>query len=62
MHCLKESKGWELPNDLSFFKQKAKRIFYENTFGSLELANFLKEKQYKQIEFAGLVSHNLRFS
>lgn len=56
-HCLEGSKGWELPEDFAHFKQKARKIFHKNTFGSLDLANFLQKEQYEQIEFAGLVSH-----
>lgn len=56
-HCLKDSKGHEMPSCVEPFKEKARKIFYKNTFGSLELANFLHKEQYDQIEFAGLVSH-----
>lgn len=57
LHCLKDSVGWQMPDEFSPFLQKATKIFEKNTFGSLDLALFLRQKQYEQIEFCGLVSH-----
>ena len=36
---------------------KAKKVFIKNTFPSLELANYLKDKDYDSVELCGLVSN-----
>lgn len=56
-HCIKESAGWQMSAEFTPFLQKATKIFEKSTFGSLDLAEFLKAQQYEQIEFCGLVSH-----
>ncbi|WP_348518676.1 cysteine hydrolase family protein [Campylobacter sp. CCS1377] len=56
-HCIKESFGWQMPEVFEPFLQKAHKIFYKNTFGSLEFANFIAKSEYEEIHFAGLVSH-----
>ncbi|AJC85721.1 pyrazinamidase / nicotinamidase [Campylobacter sp. RM16704] len=56
-HCIKNTLGWKMPNEFDEYLNKAKKIFYKDTFGSLDLANFLKENYYESIEFCGLVSH-----
>ncbi|MBM0636526.1 cysteine hydrolase family protein [Campylobacter sp. VicNov18] len=56
-HCIKGSFGWYMPKDFEPFLQKAYRIFLKDTFGSLELANFIHKSSYEEIHFAGLVSH-----
>ncbi|MBX2077946.1 cysteine hydrolase family protein [Campylobacter peloridis] len=56
-HCVKNTLGWEMPSAFDEYLKKAKKIFYKDTFGSLELANFLKDSNYKEIHFCGLVSH-----
>ncbi|MCX2683321.1 cysteine hydrolase family protein [Campylobacter sp. MIT 21-1685] len=57
LHCQKNTQGWQMPNEFEPFLQKATKIFYKNTFGSLELANFLQDFEYEEIEFCGLISH-----
>ena len=39
------------------FLQKATKVFEKGCFGSLELAEFLRQERYEQVEFCGLVSH-----
>lgn len=56
-HCIKDTQGWQMPQGFEPFLKKAKKIFYKNTFGSLEFANFLSTQNYDEIEFCGLVSH-----
>ncbi|EAL53233.1 cysteine hydrolase family protein [Campylobacter upsaliensis] len=56
-HCIKGTKGWEMPNEFTPFLSKAKKVFHKDTFGSLELANFLAKSPYEEIHFCGLVSH-----
>lgn len=57
IHCIKDSPGWQIPIKLNPFIKKAKKIFHKESFGSLELANYLKDNNYDRVEFCGLVSH-----
>ena len=43
-HCIKDTLGFKMPKEFDIFLKKNKKIFYKDTFGSLELANFLKKK------------------
>lgn len=55
-HCIENTHGWEVYG-------KAKDLlkdclcFQKPTFPSLDLANYLKDKQYKDITLVGVVSH-----
>lgn len=51
-HCIRGTKGWEFPAELSPYVQKAKAIVEKNTFGSTKLPTLLIE--YKAIELCGL--------
>ena len=55
-HCLKNTNGWKV-NSLCDFTDKAKMVFEKNTFPSLDLANYLKNNPYDEIELCGLVSN-----
>lgn len=56
-HCIKNTKGHALYGEVARYEDKASKIFEKNTFGSLDLANFLREKNYSSVELCGLVSH-----
>jgi len=56
-HCIKGSKGWQMPDEFQPFLAKALRIFEKNTFGSLDLADFLRTQNYDELHFCGLISH-----
>ncbi|WP_267525403.1 cysteine hydrolase family protein [Campylobacter sp. MG1] len=60
-HCIKNTKGIEIYGALNDLSKNYKK-FYKNTFGSLELANFIATKNYKNIELVGLVSNICVFS
>lgn len=57
MHCIDNTKGHEVYGNIGKYLKDAKKIFKKNTFGSLELGNFLKDKDYDEIEIAGLVTN-----
>lgn len=57
MHCLRNSGGWELYGQTAVYLPIAKAVFEKNTFGSLDLANFLRTEQYDTVELVGLVSN-----
>ena len=57
VHCLKGSVGHQLYGKVRELIDEKSIIFEKNTFGSLELANYLKNKDYQEIEICGLVSN-----
>lgn len=50
-HCIKGTKGWEICPALSTFEG---RRFEKTTFGSVDLAAYVEDKEYDAIELAGL--------
>ncbi len=56
-HCIENTPGWELYGNTARFHDPHTVTFQKNTFGSLELANFLREEQYEAVELVGLVSN-----
>lgn len=44
-HCIKGTKGWQIQADLATLQDKDTRIFDKLTFGSVELAQYLKEME-----------------
>ena len=51
-HCVKDTDGWKLIDELeniNFIKG-----FEKPTFGSLDLQDFLKSSEYKEIHFVGV--------
>lgn len=44
VHCVKGTKGWELPEELQqFVKEHNCKVFEKPAFGSVELGNYIKE-------------------
>ena len=56
-HCLKGSEGAEIYGQLKEKEKDALKIFESNTFACLDLANYLKDKTYDEIDICGLNSH-----
>ena len=42
MHCIKGTKGWEIRDELKALQNDGTRVFDKLTFGSVELAEYLK--------------------
>lgn len=55
-HCIKGSEGWKVVKEVDYL-EKAIKIFEKPTFPSLDMANFLKDKEYDEVELCGLVSN-----
>jgi len=55
-HCIEGTDGYLLCDELSEALE-GKRAFRKPTFGSIELARFIEEKDYESIELCGLVSN-----
>lgn len=58
-HCIRGTAGWELVPELAAFqRRKGCPVFEKNTFGSVELAQYLREKyeagEVESVEFVGL--------
>ena len=58
-HCIRGSAGWELIPELETFrKREGCHVFEKNTFGSVELAQYLREKyeagEVVSVELIGL--------
>ncbi len=56
-HCIKGTWGHQMPDAFKEYTAKATKIFYKNSFGSLEFANFIAKSSYEELRFCGLVSH-----
>ena len=55
-HCLKGSVGWKVVKEIDYL-DRAIKVFEKPTFPSLELGNYLKDKEYEEVELCGLVSN-----
>lgn len=55
-HCVKGTEGWKLHESVNYLPL-AKKVFEKETFPSLDLANYLKDNKYDEVELCGLVSN-----
>lgn len=54
-HCIKDTDGWQLDKKLEVLRTDDMRVFDKLTFGSVELAAYLKEnKELEQVTLVGL--------
>lgn len=51
LHCIKYTRGWEIVDGLF---EDGERIFDKPTFGSLELAEFVKNQEFDEVELIGV--------
>lgn len=56
VHCVKGSEGWRLYGKVAAYQNQAIACLCKRTFGSVELADFLREHPYDVVELAGVVS------
>ena len=52
-HCIKDTEGFQICDSLKPFAD-ASRIFDKNTFGSLDLMEYVREEGYDDIQLVGL--------
>lgn len=52
-HCMKGSEGWEVVPELKAFAEKVK-VFDKPTFGSTELAEYVKAGNYDEVTIIGV--------
>ena len=56
-HCVQGTPGHEVYGSVKKFLVHAKKVFIKHTFPSLDLATYLKNHPYDQVELCGLVSN-----
>lgn len=56
-HCIIDTHGWELYGDVSSYCTENTKRFLKGGFGSQELADYLKCKEYETIELVGVVTN-----
>uniref|UniRef100_UPI0026EBAB81 isochorismatase family protein n=1 Tax=Ruminococcus flavefaciens TaxID=1265 RepID=UPI0026EBAB81 len=56
-HCIEDTPGHRLYGFTAKERTDKDKVFYKDTFGSLELADYLKFKSYESVELVGLVSN-----
>ena len=56
-HCLAGSEGWALYGGTGQAKRSEDVVIQKGGFPSLELGNWLEEREYDQVELVGLVSY-----
>lgn len=57
MHCIKGTPGHEIYGKVKKYSALVNKIYEKYTFGSLELANDVAKKNYKEITIVGLVTN-----
>lgn len=53
-HCIEGSDGWEIIDELQQFIGEETKIFNKPTFGSVELASYLKNESFDEVTFVGV--------
>ncbi len=56
-HCLQGTEGWKLYGKAAAYQKDAVACLNKCTFGSVELADYLREHSYDAVELAGVVSN-----
>lgn len=56
-HCFKGTEGWKLYGRVAELLLEGDKCFEKPAFGSLELGEYLRQRNYSSIELVGLVSN-----
>lgn len=56
LHCLAETPGWQVYGKVAQYVPKA-TVICKNTYGSIALADVLREKEYDVVELVGVTTH-----
>ena len=58
-HCMDGEEGWQLYGEVAGLKEDGDLVFSKPTFGSLELADYLRNRgsEYESVEFCGVVTN-----
>ena len=57
VHCIENTEGWQISKELNV--DRAVKVFDKNTFGSVELGMWLKERsqQIEEVQFIGVCTY-----
>jgi len=55
-HCIENTEGWELYGKIRGCLEDSDIVIRKPSFGSLELADILREKKFDEVELCGLVT------
>ncbi len=58
-HCRKDTPGWQLYGQVGAALRPGDPVFEKETFPSLDLADWLREREYDAVELCGLVGWQL---
>lgn len=56
-HCIKGTKGWNLYGKVADYFNETTKAFEKITFGSMEMAEYVKHNNYDSIELIGIVTN-----
>ena len=56
-HCIEDTSGHRLYGFTARERTDKDKVFYKDTFGSIELADYIKFRDYESVELVGLVSN-----
>ena len=56
-HCVEDTEGWQLYGKIAKLQCENDKVFKKITFGSSELMEYLKDKEYMSIELIGVVTN-----
>lgn len=56
-HCIEDTPGHKLYGFTAKERGEKDKIFYKDTFGSLELADYVKFRDYESVELVGVVTY-----
>lgn len=57
VHCVKGTAGWKLYGKIAELRRDGDACFEKPAFGSAELFDYLKNKQYESVELVGVVTN-----
>ena len=57
LHCIRGSEGWQLYGRVNDYLPRADALYEKETFGSLALAEYLRQHGFDEVELCGLVSN-----
>lgn len=57
MHCVENTPGWLLEKNIRGLLRESDKKFIKYTFGSIELGEYLKDREYESIQICGVVTN-----
>ncbi|MCI8474402.1 MAG: cysteine hydrolase [Oscillospiraceae bacterium] len=57
LHCEDGTEGWQIYGKVAQYLPSAKRLIRKNSYGSIELADVLRQEDYDVVELVGVTTH-----